>query len=139
MNETESTLNIRLEVVVTDENINDIMACALEGGINYWADDAQVIEEYHGNNEYEHFLNNGKLAIHLIEGPIEKHGPEWCELDKKRFINGLRKYLQDPLAPYYILCYNDAYHRLEIDTGKADAVVCDMIFQYALFDEIVFS
>lgn len=40
MNETESTLNIRLEVVVTDENINDIMACALEGGINYWADDA---------------------------------------------------------------------------------------------------
>ena len=46
MNETESTLNIRLEVVVTDENINDIMACALEGGINYWADDAQVIEEY---------------------------------------------------------------------------------------------
>lgn len=99
MNETESTLNIRLEVVVTDENINDIMACALEGGINYWADDAQVIEEYRGNNEYEHFLNNGKLAIHLIEGPIEKHGPEWYELDKKRFINGLRKYLQDPSRP----------------------------------------
>lgn len=131
-------LEIKTKITVTDKDINDLLCCALEDGINYWADDVQVIGEYRGNNEYEHFLNNGELAIHLTEGPIEEGGPDWYGLDKKKFLHGLQQYLEDPEKPYDILDTSQE-GPAQIDTSEADAVVCDMITQYALFNEIVMA
>ena len=41
-------LKLELEVVVTQEDIDDIMAGALEGGINYWCGEAEVVGNYLG-------------------------------------------------------------------------------------------
>lgn len=32
-------------VVVTQEDVDDIMACALEGGISYWCSEAEIVED----------------------------------------------------------------------------------------------
>ena len=39
-------LKLELEVVVTQEDIDDIMTGALEGGINYWCGEAEVVGNY---------------------------------------------------------------------------------------------
>lgn len=43
--ETNSILNLNFSVLVTTEDIDDIMVSALEGGITYWANRAKVPEE----------------------------------------------------------------------------------------------
>lgn len=40
-----NVLNLSFGVVVTPEDIDDIMVSALEGGITYWANRAKVPEE----------------------------------------------------------------------------------------------
>ena len=43
----KKTFSVRAEINVelTQQDIDDIMAAALEGGINYWAGEAEVIED----------------------------------------------------------------------------------------------
>ena len=136
MNDNE--LTIRLEVVVTDKDIDDLMACALEGGINYWANEAEVVGKYLGEFGSEQIARGGELTIHLSE-PIETAGATKYKLTKAKFMNGLRKYLSDPMKPYNILEWDSKNYQYRLDTCKADATVCDMIIQYALFDEIIFA
>ena len=138
MKEEKTTLTIRLEVEVTNQDIDDIMACALEGGINYWADEAEVVGKYLGEYGSEQIARGGELIIHLIE-PIEEAGTMMYKLTKKKFMIGLRKYLYDPMKPYNIVELDNKTYEYRLDTCQADAVVCDMIIQYALFDEIVFA
>jgi len=136
--EHETELTIRLDVVVTDEDIDDIMGTALDCSISYWANEAEVVGDYLGEYASEQISRGGTVKIHLVE-PIKDGGATVYELTKEKFMKGLRKYLQDPCSPYNIIYFNDARQRMELDTGNADAVVCDMIIQYALFDEIVFA
>ena len=138
MKEKKTTLTIRLEVEVTNQDIDDIMACALEGGINYWADEAEVVGKYLGEYGSEQIARGGELIIHLGE-PIEEAGTMKYKLTKEKFMNGLRKYLNDPMKPYNIVEWDNKNYEYRLDTCQADAVVCDMIIQYALFDEIVFA
>jgi hypothetical protein len=135
--EHETELTIRLDVVVTDEDIDDIMD-TVGYAINYWANCMDVVGDYLGEYASEQISRGGTVKIHLVE-PIKDGGATVYELTKEKFMKGLRKYLQDPCSPYNIIYFNDARQRMELDTGNADAVVCDMIIQYALFDEIVFA
>ena len=49
--ETEADrVRVVLQIVVTQEDIDDIMVSALEGGINYWCDKAKV--DGHSLGEY---------------------------------------------------------------------------------------
>lgn len=134
----QETITFKTDVTITDQDIEEILDCALETGINYWADSAQVVGTYAGKNIYEHFNNNGLVSIHLTEGSIVKEGPEWYELDRKKLVNGIKKYLEDPEKPYDILSHNYP-DETGLDTSQIDAEVADMIIQYALFDEIVFA
>lgn len=42
-----------VELILTDGDIDDIMCCALEGGITYWCDCAKVVGEYLGKYGHE--------------------------------------------------------------------------------------
>ena len=46
--EKQVTVSVTLEIVLTQEDIDDIMCGALEGGITYWCDEAKVVGDYLG-------------------------------------------------------------------------------------------
>lgn len=123
-------LKLELEVVVTQEDIDDIMAGALEGGINYWCSEAEVVGNYLGEYASEQISRGGQLILHDIEED------ETYTLDRKKFMKGLKMYFEKP-HPYDIL--EEIDNKLKIDTCNADSTVCDMIIQYALFNDIVFG
>ncbi len=123
-------LKLELEVVVTQEDIDDIMAGALEGGINYWCGEAEVVGNYLGEYASEQISRGGQLILHDIEED------ETYTLDREKFMKGLKMYFEKP-HPYDIL--EEIDNKLRIDTCNADGTVCDTIIQYALFDDIVFG
>ena len=48
MGKSGTILEVSFNVLVTDEDIDDIMVSALEGGINHWCAEAKVQGEYLG-------------------------------------------------------------------------------------------
>lgn len=123
-------MKVELEVVVTQEDIDDIMAGALEGGINYWCSKAEVVGDYLGEYASEQISRGGQLLLHDMEED------KTYTLDKNKFLSGLMMYLEKP-HPYDIL--EEIDNKLRIDTCNADATVCDMIIQYALFDDVIYG
>lgn len=132
------TIILQTEVTVTNKDIDDIMCTALEGGINYWATEAEVVGEYRGKWAHEQISRGGELVIHLDE-PFDDDDTEAYTLDKANFLRGLRMYLEDPEKPYNIVEFDKETGKNVIDTGEVDAVVADVIIQYALFGEVVFG
>lgn len=131
-----NVLNMSFSVVVTPDDIDVIMATALEGGINYWADQAKVQEEKRvADWGHEQIAKDGELLIRVIE-PFDQDDTKWYVLTKEKFLNGLAEYLKDPK---YSDCLEFVNHELRIDTCYIDAVVADCIIQYALFGEIVYG
>ena len=123
-------LKLELEMVATQEDIDDIMAGALEGGINYWCGEDEVVGNYLGEYASEQISRGGQLILHDIEEN------ETYTLDREKIMKGLKMNLEKP-HPYDIL--EEIDNKLRIDTCNADDTVCDMIIQYALFDDIVFG
>lgn len=89
-------LKLELEVVVTQEDIDDIMAGALEGGINYWCGEAEVVGNYLGEYASEQISRGGQLILYDIEED------ETYTLDREKFMKGLKMYFEKP-HPYNIL------------------------------------
>lgn len=123
-------LKVELEVVISQEDIDDIVAGALEGGINYWCDEAKAVGNYLGEYASEQISRGGQLLLHDFDGE------ETYTLDREKFIKGLKMYLEKP-HPYDIL--EEIDNKLRIDCCNADATVCDMIIQYALFDDVIYG
>lgn len=123
-------LKVELEIVVTQEDIDDIIAGALEGGINYWCNEAKVVGDYLGEYASEQISRGGQLLLNDFEEE------ETYTLDKEKFLTGLKMYLENP-HPYEIL--EEIDNKLGLDTCNADATVCDMIIQYALFGDVIYG
>lgn len=77
-------LKLELEMVATQEDIDDIMAGALEGGINYWCGEAEVVGNYLGEYASEQISRGGQLILHDIEEN------ETYTLDREKFVKGLK-------------------------------------------------
>lgn len=121
-------IRMEFEVIVTDEDIDDIMVSALEGGINHWCGRAEVVGKYLGEYGSDQISRGGTLKLHDIEdGTV-------YELTKEKFLKGLTEYLKEPTCGDF-LEFKD--HKLVLDTCYADADVADSIIQYAVFGEIV--
>ena len=129
-------ITIEADVVVCPEDIDDIMVSALEGGINYWCDEARVQENKRvAEWGHEQIARGGSLMMHTIE-PFDKDETEWYELTKEKFLQGLKMYLQDP-DDRNVLDIDRG--KLWIDAGYIDGNAADEIIQYALFGEIVYA
>lgn len=128
--EWETVLEVKLRLAITGEDIDDIMAGALEGGISYWCSRVEVDGKYLGDYASEQISRGGQLILCEICGT--KH-----LLTRGKLVDGIVKYLQNP-HPYNILnCWRETF--MKIDTGKCDEMVCDMIIQYAIFGEVVYG
>ena len=123
-------LELKLNVVVTGQDVDDIMSAALDGGICYWCSSAKVEGGYLGEYASDQISRGG--ALRLFPYDDEAH-----RLDKDALLKGIRMYLEDPDKPYDIL--ESGKDGLKIDTCEVDATVADMIVQYAVFGELVYG
>lgn len=131
-------IKVDLEINVTQEDIDDIMATALEGGINYWCRKAEVIGEYLGEYASEQISRGGVLKLY------DSEEDKTYELTRDKLLDGIKNYCEDTQIPYDIMyagvdsvgCSTGAYG---LDCCMVDASVADMIVQYALFEEVVYG
>lgn len=134
-NEKLEVVKVALEIVLTKEDIDDIMCGALEGGINYWCDEAKVMGGYLGEYGSEQIARGGKLRLHLPE-PVDKDDTEYYELDLEKFKKGVELWA---ITPVGCNCLEQIDGKIRFDTCNADAIVCDAIIQYALFGDVIFG
>lgn len=126
MSEKMFTVRPEIEVNLTQQDIDDIMVSALEGGINYWCREAEVVEEKRcGDWGHEQIARGGSLILHDAES-----SDKW-ELTLEKFLCGLGLYLGEAMSA--------AFEGEDIDSSDFDADAVDCIVQYALFGKLVFG
>ena len=129
-------ITIEYEFECTNQDIDDIMCTALEGGITYWCDRADVIGNYLGEYASDQISRGGKLRLHDAEEN------KWYGLTKENFIAGLKQFVQ--ARGFTNDAGNGHYNSVIttdglLDMSKIDADAADCIVQYALFGEVVYG
>lgn len=121
-------IKVTMEIVVTDQDIDDMMVTALEGGITYWCGEAEVVGDYLGEYASDQISRGGKLRLHDIESD------DVWELDKEKFLKGLTSWIQNSSNMMYAVDDEG-----QIDAGNIDAADIDEIVQIAAMGEVVFG
>lgn len=124
----EFKISVIHEIKVTQEDIDDIMCSALEGGINYWCCKAEVVGDYLGEYASEQISRGGTLLLHDAEED------EVYELTLEKLLDGIGQAYEGNWFEDYGWCDGNV-----IDTCQVDAEVADCIVQLALFNELVFG
>lgn len=127
MNDKEKVITVRpeIEVKLTQQDVDDIMCTALDGGICYWCGVAEVVGNYLGACASEQISRGGVLLLHDAES-----ADTW-ELNLEKFLNGVKLYFEQG-------CHVEAEDN-RIDTCDVDADDADCIIQFALFGEVIFG
>lgn len=122
----EEKFDIGNGITITEEGITDIVSTALEVGIYYWCEKVEVKGELLGEYESDQICKGGTLILYDIDS--KKH-----ELTREKLFKGIVMYIESPDSAYGIVEDN------EIDTWNVDALVADMIIQFAIFEEIIYG
>lgn len=126
MNDEKFRVSISLDVDLSQQDIDDIMVAALEGGINYWCREAEVVGEMLGDYAHEQISRGGTLILHDAES-----SDKW-DLTLEKFLRGVELYIKNgdrvTVEDFKL-----------VDYGELDAEDADCIVQYALFGKLVFG
>ena len=125
MNDEKFRVSISLDVDLSQQDIDDIMVAALEGGINYWCREAEVVGEMLGDYAHKQISRGGTLILHDAES-----SDKW-ELTLEKFLRGVELYFAQALSA--------ELDGEDIDPTDFDADAVDCIVQYALFGKLVFG
>ncbi|WP_336786919.1 hypothetical protein [Paenibacillus sp. MMO-177] len=140
------TNQIRVPMLIEDKEIDYIVSTAFEGGINYWCRKAEVVEPTGWGNEdtpellkgtqYEGaeyasdlISRGGRILLHEHEGEHNDE-PEKYTLTKEKVLAGIQLFMEKAAS--------DPNH-IKLDLDNYDANDADLIVQYGIFGEIVFS
>lgn len=123
----------KITVYLTQQDIDDIMVSAFEGGINYWCRRVVVQGDYLGKYASEQISRGGKLEIWLDE-PFENDKTCYV-LDRDKFLAGFKLWIESDGDSYDAIDHSDG----SVDCGQIDAVCADEVIQYTLFGEVVFG
>ncbi len=125
MNENITTLSITRNVIVTKQDIDDIVFTALDDGCRYW------VRLLHLGSKGASFSKPIHKAI--SEGKsiffVEDEGGMTHELYEGNLLLGLKEYLQHYDS-------NAVIRKRGIDTSYLDADQADIIIQLAVFGEV---
>lgn len=129
-----SQIKVENIYTVTDEDIDDIMCSAFEGGITYWCGRVEVVGEYLGEYASEQISRGGELILWDAENDDESY-----RLNKEMLLEGIRLAIKNRDFEEYRWYENRWYENNGLDCTQVDADVADCIIQYALFGEVVFG
>lgn len=122
----EYEIKITTSTKLNDQDLDDLMCAALEGGINYWCGGVT-----YKTNEDKVKFEQGFISDSLSKGATlvlaDVEGEDTWELDRDKFLKGIEQHcVNSNIAPKDLRDLHDA--------EDADAII-----QYAIFDEIVFG
>lgn len=124
----EYTIKPKIEIKITDEDIDDIMSAALEGGVNYWCYRVDVVGgNYLGEWAHEQISRGGRLRLFDAESD-----DTWI-LSRKKFLEGFRRWVEKGYDS------NGACSSNGVDCCLIDAGDADVIVQLAIFGDVVFG
>ena len=132
MPEKKFEVLVQIRAALTQQDIDDIMVSALEGGINYWCRRVVVQGDYLGEYASEQ-ISRGKLAVWLDE-PFEEDKTCYL-LDLDKFLAGFKLWLENGCGNCDVVDASDG----SVDCGEIDGTAADEIVQYALFGNVVFA
>lgn len=116
-------------ILITQEDVDDIMSAALDSHfVQDWCSEVNVVGRYLGDYASEQISRGGEIWFYDIEDE------SYYGLTLENFMKGLKMYLADNNS-----VINDNETEAMIDVGATDGVAADVIIQYALFDDIVYS
>lgn len=122
---------IKVSFFYTDEDILDIVVTALEGGIGYWAcldntgkDFEDEPKDMPTSEWCWELLKQGK-KLHFIDDSGEEEEETDYYLDMASLYAGIGKAIS-----------NQSW---DGDMDTLDALVADSIFQYAIFDDVIYG
>ena len=114
---------IEIEITLTEEDIDKIMKVALEEGIGYWCQRAEVAGgKYLGEYASDQISRGGSLLLTCDQG--EK------ELNSQNFLNGVKRAIMEGSI---------SIENCEIDSDDIDCFAADQIIQYALFGDLIYA
>lgn len=125
MNEKKYTVRPEIEVNLSQQDIDDIMAVALDGGICYWCRKAEVVGEYLGEYASDQISRGGALILHDAES-----AQTW-ELTLGKFLKGVKLYFEQGC---HVQVEDNAIDTCDIDANDADCIV-----QFSVFGEVMFG
>lgn len=129
------TINLNIDIQITDEDIDDIMSYALDGGITYWCGRVEVVGTCLGDYASDQISRGGTLRLYDIEDEDEVY-----ELTKEKFLQGVRLFLVTPTFNFWRTVKLEGDDKFYINCcGVMDAEDADAIIQYALFGEIIYG
>jgi len=118
---------------ITDQNIDDIICTAFEGGINYWCRCANVADaDWHGAEYASDVVSRGG-TLFVIDDEDPKRE---LLLTKEKMIASI------PIVFQRVMDKRGAGRRSSLEEwldGEYDAGDADMIIQQALFGEIIYG
>ena len=121
-------VKVERKIKLTQQDIDDIVCVALDGGITCWCREAEVVGgEYLGEWAHEQISRGGELRLYDAETE-----DSWV-LTKDNLLYGFKMWAENEPDEYGVITGD------EIDTCAVDGGVADSIVQYALFGEIVFG
>ena len=112
-------IKVNKTIEISDEDIDNIMCDALEGGITYWCCAAKVVGEYLGEYVSDQISRGGEIIL------FDSEDDETYTLNREKFLNGVKLAIEQG--------------DFSGDFEDADSATADIIVQYALFGEIVFG
>ena len=113
---------------LTQQDIDDIMVSALEGGITYWCCKAEVVGDYLGEYASDQISRGGTLKLYDSEEDAV------YELNIDKFLDGFKTWLENGYDEYETLQQDGTIDCCEIDGCCADAIV-----QCALFGDVIYG
>lgn len=133
-------------VLVTDEDLSDILCSAFEGGISYWCNRARPKGGHWIGSPENHIPNGGAIILYDIDG-------EEYELNKFKLLRGITCLIEeDDLDLSQVGFANEDTYYVDadntqcifrtghcLDTCDIDADIADLIVQYGIFGKQVFA
>lgn len=131
----ENIIPVSISLKLTDEDLEDIMCSALEGGAGYWAVLDNTREEYMDAPKEETVVET-TMKILLKGGGVtfmdsEDWKTKWV-LTLEKLLRGIKMWAEDWDGNRFIDGGN-------LDIGMIDANEADSILQLALFKDVVFG
>ncbi len=124
------------------EFLADVVVCAIEGGIDYWADHREYKLTYEDNGMS---ATRATPALVSATAEIREHeshdgsAPSWHKLDGEKIEEGIRL-IVDGQVQIARTVRNDIYDAsMENDAGNIDALGADCIVQAAVFGQLIYG
>ena len=122
-------INVKMDITVKQRDIDTIMAIALDYGVTYWCDRAEVIgEKYLGVYASDQISRGGDIRLYDAEEDKQ------YILTLEKFLKGLETFITVDRGEHEII---DRHGKINL--RKVDGEIADQIVQFALFGEVIFG